>query len=173
MKGKVAIFFGSKSDTEKMSKAASVLKEFGVEYKAFVISAHRAGALLAKTVKETRCCLIGMRWKQKGGKMSDLISRQVSIDEWKNDFKGYINALNIPKDDYNGIMEYIDELPSAQPEPKTGHWILSDVQSEEELRNNNYLYYCSECGKGDVHSKSVEVPFCWHCGAKMLKDGEG
>ena len=52
MAGKVAIFFGSKSDTEKMSKAADVLKEYGVEYKAFVLSAHRAGALLAKTVKE-------------------------------------------------------------------------------------------------------------------------
>lgn len=49
---KVAIFFGSKSDTEKMSKAAEVLKEFGVEYKAFIISAHRAGELLHKTVKQ-------------------------------------------------------------------------------------------------------------------------
>lgn len=49
---KVAIFFGSKSDTEKMSKAGEVLKEFGVEYKAFVISAHRAGELLHKTVKQ-------------------------------------------------------------------------------------------------------------------------
>lgn len=49
---KVAIFFGSKSDTEKMKKAAEVLKEFGVEYKAFVISAHRAGELLHKTVKQ-------------------------------------------------------------------------------------------------------------------------
>ena len=37
------------------------------------------------------------------------------IDRWKNDFKGYVNALNIPRDDYNGIMAYIDELPSAQP----------------------------------------------------------
>ena len=36
------------------------------------------------------------------------------IDEWKKDFKGYINALNMPKDDYDGIMEYVDELPSAQ-----------------------------------------------------------
>lgn len=42
--------------------------------------------------------------------MSDL------IDEWKNDFKGYIDALDIPRDDYNGIMEYIDEVPSAQPD---------------------------------------------------------
>ncbi len=49
---KVAIFFGSKSDTETMKKAAAVLKEFGVEYKAFVISAHRAGELLHKTVRQ-------------------------------------------------------------------------------------------------------------------------
>ena len=49
---KVAIFFGSKSDTESMKKAADVLKEFGVEYKAYIISAHRAGALLTKTVAQ-------------------------------------------------------------------------------------------------------------------------
>ena len=36
---KVAIFFGSKSDKDTMKKAADVLKEFGVEYKAFIISA--------------------------------------------------------------------------------------------------------------------------------------
>lgn len=30
----VAIFFGSKSDTEVMRGAANALKEFGVEYKA-------------------------------------------------------------------------------------------------------------------------------------------
>ncbi|MCR5763213.1 MAG: 5-(carboxyamino)imidazole ribonucleotide mutase [Treponema sp.] len=47
---KVAIFLGSKSDTETMKKAADVLKEFGVDYKAYVISAHRAGDLLVKTV---------------------------------------------------------------------------------------------------------------------------
>ena len=49
---KVAIFLGSKSDSDEMRKAASVLKEFGVDYKAFVISAHRAGDLLVKTVRE-------------------------------------------------------------------------------------------------------------------------
>lgn len=49
---KVAIFFGSKSDTEVMRKAADVLKEFGVSYSAFVISAHRAGELLAETVAQ-------------------------------------------------------------------------------------------------------------------------
>lgn len=49
---KVAIFFGSKSDTETMKKSADVLKEFGVDYKAYVISAHRAGELLVKTIKQ-------------------------------------------------------------------------------------------------------------------------
>ena len=49
---KVALFFGSNSDRETMKKAADVLNEFGVDYKAYVISAHRAGALLAKTVAQ-------------------------------------------------------------------------------------------------------------------------
>jgi len=34
------------------------------------------------------------------------------LEEWKNDFKGFINELSMPKDDYNGIIEYIDEAPN-------------------------------------------------------------
>jgi 5-(carboxyamino)imidazole ribonucleotide mutase len=49
---KVAVFFGSKSDTEKMTKAADVLKEFGVDYEAYILSAHRAGDLLRRTVEK-------------------------------------------------------------------------------------------------------------------------
>lgn len=49
---KVAIFFGSKSDTETMKKAADILKEYGVDYKAYILSAHRAGALLHETVRQ-------------------------------------------------------------------------------------------------------------------------
>ena len=49
---KVAIFFGSKSDKDTMKKAADILSEFGVDYKAYIISAHRAGALLKQTVEE-------------------------------------------------------------------------------------------------------------------------
>ena len=48
---KVAIIFGSRSDTEKMKGAASCLKEFGVEYKAFILSAHRVPEHLEKTIK--------------------------------------------------------------------------------------------------------------------------
>ncbi|MCR5622604.1 MAG: 5-(carboxyamino)imidazole ribonucleotide mutase [Treponema sp.] len=49
---KVAIFLGSKSDSDVMGKAAEVLKDFGVEYKAYIISAHRAGDLLVKTIAQ-------------------------------------------------------------------------------------------------------------------------
>ncbi len=49
---KVAIFFGSKSDKDTMKKAADVLNEFGVDFKAYIISAHRAGVLLKKTVEQ-------------------------------------------------------------------------------------------------------------------------
>ena len=48
---KVAIIFGSKSDTEKMSGAANALKEFNVEYKAYVLSAHRVPEKLTETIE--------------------------------------------------------------------------------------------------------------------------
>lgn len=49
---KVAIFFGSKSDTEIMRGAANALKEFGIEYKAYVLSAHRVPEKLIETIEE-------------------------------------------------------------------------------------------------------------------------
>lgn len=48
---KVAIIFGSKSDTEVMKGAANCLKEFGIEYKAYVLSAHRVPEKLSETIK--------------------------------------------------------------------------------------------------------------------------
>jgi 5-(carboxyamino)imidazole ribonucleotide mutase len=59
---KVAIIFGSKSDTDKMKGAANALKEFGVEYKAYVLSAHRVpeklSEVLNKLEKENFECII-------------------------------------------------------------------------------------------------------------------
>lgn len=48
---KVAIIFGSKSDTEAMKKGACVLKEFGIEYEAHILSAHRVPEKLTQTIK--------------------------------------------------------------------------------------------------------------------------
>ncbi|MGL5575525.1 MAG: 5-(carboxyamino)imidazole ribonucleotide mutase [Sarcina sp.] len=49
---KVAIFFGSKSDTETMRGAANALKEFGIEYKAYILSAHRVPEKLEEVIKK-------------------------------------------------------------------------------------------------------------------------
>lgn len=48
---KVAIIFGSKSDTEKMKGAADALKEFNIEYKAYILSAHRVPEKLIETIE--------------------------------------------------------------------------------------------------------------------------
>jgi 5-(carboxyamino)imidazole ribonucleotide mutase len=49
---KVAIFFGSKSDTDVMKGAANALKEYGVDYKAYILSAHRVPEKLVETIKK-------------------------------------------------------------------------------------------------------------------------
>lgn len=49
---KVAIIFGSKSDTDTMKGAANALKEFGVEYEAYILSAHRVPEKLMDTIRK-------------------------------------------------------------------------------------------------------------------------
>ena len=48
----VAIIFGSKSDTKVMNKSAEVLDEFGISYKAYILSAHRVPEKLLDVIKE-------------------------------------------------------------------------------------------------------------------------
>ena len=91
-----------------------------------------------------------------------LINSQDAIDEWRNDFKEYVNTLDIPRDDYNGIMAYIDELPSVQPERKTGKWMFGF--------DNRYMekyYYCSRCGGRKYMEDKPLDHFCSNCGADM------
>jgi 5-(carboxyamino)imidazole ribonucleotide mutase len=48
---KVAIIFGSKSDTEKMKGAANCFREFEIPFEALVLSAHRVPEELEKTIE--------------------------------------------------------------------------------------------------------------------------
>ena len=47
---KVAIIFGSRSDSEVMKGAAKALREFNIEFEAFILSAHRVPEQLEKTL---------------------------------------------------------------------------------------------------------------------------
>lgn len=59
---KAAIIFGSKSDKDIMKGAAAALQEFDIEYKAFILSAHRVPEKLMETIsqleKENYECII-------------------------------------------------------------------------------------------------------------------
>ena len=68
---------------------------------------------------------------------------------------------------YRPKDESIDMAIEALKNQKKGHWILSDEQNEADVKNDNYRYICSVCGRSDIHSKVVKVPYCWFCGAKM------
>lgn len=66
--------------------------------------------------------------------------------------------LNNKRDDNCPLKPY--------EERKKGKWI--EVLY---VGNDNYDFECSVCGFKDTHSKDVEVPFCWHCGTEMVKEG--
>lgn len=40
----------------------------------------------------------------------------MTIEEWAKDFKSYVNELQMFRDDYNGIMEYIDDAIAIMKE---------------------------------------------------------
>jgi 5-(carboxyamino)imidazole ribonucleotide mutase len=48
----IAIIFGSKSDKEIMKGAAEALREFEIEYKAFILSAHRVPERLLEIIRQ-------------------------------------------------------------------------------------------------------------------------
>ena len=88
--------------------------------------------------------------------MSELIDKQQAIDAFETAAKGGASIED--------IKLILAEMPSAQPERKTGHWI--------EMSSANHTYKCSECGRLLVNvtdgknNISKHYPYC-HCGVKM------
>lgn len=67
-------------------------------------------------------------------------------------------------------IEMIADAPTIDSVPVVhGHWELA-----RELDTFTSVFRCSKCKYEDVRSYHADVPFCWHCGAKMdeQKDGE-
>ena len=105
--------------------------------------------------------------------MSDLISRQAAIDALAK-FVPYAICDESTESYTNGLTDaynLICQLPSAQPEPKEGHWILRKSPDGDEQ------YECSECGVLwefiDGTPEDNEAYFCPNCGAKMDEEIEG
>lgn len=80
----------------------------------------------------------------------DLIERQAAID-----------AVT-PFDDEYRIRDAIENLPSAQPERKRGHWVGIDDEPCE-------VYECDVCGAVyDTVGNTWDLPnYCPYCGTDM------
>lgn len=106
----------------------------------------------------------------------DVIYRQAAIDAicavCGNDCDKSEFVYNAPQDEQVILCPEhycLCNLPSAQPERKTGRWICGDTG----LMVTEYK--CSECGRTVRDDTGYDVykdyPYC-HCGAEMRKDGE-
>ena len=109
----------------------------------------------------------------------DLISRQAAIDALKRktfrltfaeeqNCEGHVawSADAV----YSDVMEgELLELPSAQPERETGHWILYDNRFPWSKD-----YKCSECGNyinlSSLNAGRGDANYCPNCGAKMINE---
>lgn len=97
--------------------------------------------------------------------MQDLIRRQAAIDaieKYDFSFPEYMERFvtelrDAMKED---LKDDIANLPSAQPERKTGWWLIREGISDAQ---------CSECKMyfRDVYDMDNSDAFCRHCGAKM------
>ena len=86
----------------------------------------------------------------------DAISRQKVLD-----------VINLNWYYRKNCIEAIENLPSVNPQQKTGYWILTS--------DDDYEYCtCSECGyqNGENWMIGSQIKFCQECGAKMQEAKE-
>ena len=62
-------------------------------------------------------------------------------------------------------VQKLEQLPSAEPERKTGRWI----HHPEWVADGECAYECSQCGMGS----DVDYNFCMRCGSKMEVEHDG
>lgn len=73
---------------------------------------------------------------------------------------------------YKMFENAIGNAPTIEPQRMRGKWIRAEYQREEDIINGNYMFVCSNCSHVDFHAKTVEVPYCWYCGADMRGDAQ-
>lgn len=71
------------------------------------------------------------------------------------------------KDPISIAKRIVDDAPSVLPSRAEGEWLLSELQSQVDNDNGNYVYVCTNCNHTDIHAKTQKVPYCWWCGARM------
>ena len=89
--------------------------------------------------------------------MSDFIDRQDAIDAIHKEFDEICVWDESGQATANEVENILYEVPSADPERKSGEWIVHDYALGRER------YECSECKK----RCDLGYDFCPNCGADM------
>lgn len=101
----------------------------------------------------------------------DVISRQAVLNEIETVCFSKVWSKFRADNGSNGtrdyIINYIDQLPSVQPEPKTGKW--NKIIDKFSIWREAWHYECSNCG--NYISGYGKYKYCPECGTKM-KEGE-
>ena len=103
----------------------------------------------------------------------DCISRRAAIDALDEQIEQCNKALGSfdisSKDEYaikveraslKAYKEQLENMPSAEPEHKTGHWLKISPAG---------IYECSECGKNVMTADIDAYEFCHGCGCRMME----
>lgn len=80
----------------------------------------------------------------------------MTIEEWTKDFKSYVNWLDMPRDDYNGIMKYIDDAVALLKEQEAVPVIQREIA-------HMLFWCCSSCGVAITDGDK----FCRNCGKEL------
>ena len=95
----------------------------------------------------------------------DVISRQAVLDNLSElNAISFYEAQEDSKETYYEIRKAIKQLPSVNPQPKTGHWIVHEIE------NTLKWLECSNCHCET--SYNVMHNYCPNCGAKMFEPQE-
>ena len=123
----------------------------------------RASAMVIQMIDDAPSIQLGTNLAEVG---TDLVSRQAMLDGIDNLIKIHFDRTVV----LYKARKVAEDLPSIQPERKTGRWIESNPQDSKLCR----LMTCSECGKAYI--VNINVPyeywteahkFCIECGADM------
>ncbi len=93
----------------------------------------------------------------------------MTIEEWAEDFKQYVNALDMPRDDYKGIMSYIDDALSLLKEQEA-KWIhREDMDFIDKYNCTHFHGMCTNCGlvHDFIDGHTGKYLYCPQCGRSV------